>query len=295
MARGLILKALSGYYYVIEEETKKMYTCRGRGNFRNKKLTPLVGDQVEFQIEDHDEGYILKLLKRKNSLVRPPVANVDQVLLVFSAKDPDFSQHLLDRFLTVIEHVGIEPVIIVSKIDLLEEVEYDKLKTLFEYYREIGYTVIEQSAKTKANLEHVIDVINGNISVLAGQSGVGKSSMLNAINPEFNIKTDIISKALNRGKHTTRHVELLTVYDGLIADTPGFSSLEFLEMEKEDLPGCFIDFARIGESCKFRGCFHINEPKCEVKNRLGEHDVYDKRYAHYSKFYEELKSQKPKY
>lgn len=291
MPKGLIVKALSGFYYVEEIESKKIYECRGRGVFRNQNITPLVGDSVTFQIEANDKGFVLELDKRKNDLLRPQIANVDQVLLIFSVKSPNFNQRLLDRFLAVIEASSIKPIIVFSKMDLVIQKDVEKYHN---FYQSIGYTVLQTSKKDKDSIHLICDVLKDKISVLAGQSGVGKSSLLNTINPEFKLNTDIISKALGRGKHTTRHVELFNVCGGLVADTPGFSNLDFRESEinLELLAQSFIDFFELSHSCKFRGCTHIDEPKCAVKAKLSENEVYDQRYINYKNFVDEIKHQK---
>ncbi|QVK18844.1 ribosome small subunit-dependent GTPase A [Mycoplasmatota bacterium] len=291
MPKGLIIKALSGFYYVEEALSKKVYECRGRGVFRNKNITPLVGDNVNFQIEANNQGYVNEIEERKNFLVRPAITNVDQVLLVFSVKSPEFNQPLLDRFLAVIESSFIKPVIILSKMDLITESEIDPF---INYYESIGYTIVKTSKYDKESIEKVCNLLENKISVLAGQSGVGKSSLLNAINPQFKLNTDEISKALGRGKHTTRHVELFKVGNGLVADTPGFSSLDFrdLEIDAELLAQSFVDFFELSSDCKFRGCLHIHEPKCAVKAKLEENSVYDNRYLNYKNFHEEIKNQR---
>ncbi|MDF2699732.1 MAG: GTPase RsgA [Haloplasmataceae bacterium] len=288
MPKGLIIKALSGFYYVEEKETKKIYECRGRGVFRNQNITPYVGDRVTFQIESNDQGYVTEIDDRTNILVRPPIANVDQVLLVFSAKKPDFNQPLLDRFLTVIESDGLKPVIILSKMDLIES---DELADFIKYYESIGYMILKESKYDQQSIDKICEVIDNKISVLAGQSGVGKSSLLNAINPNFKLNTDEISKALGRGKHTTRHVELFKVCEGLVADTPGFSSLDFrdLDIDCDLLAQSFVDFFVLGSKCKFNMCTHINEPGCAVKGKLNQNVVFDNRYKNYKDFYNEIK------
>lgn len=292
MPKGLIIKALSGFYYVEEEKTKNVYACRGRGVFRKQNITPLVGDRVTFQIEANNQGYVTEIDERKNELVRPPIANVDQVLLVFSVKDPDFSQTLLDRFLTVVECNNVEPIIILSKIDLFDVDNH--FAEFISYYEKIGYKVIKTTTFDKKTIDKVFKLLAGKISVLAGQSGVGKSSLLNAINPQFQLNTAEISKALGRGKHTTRHVELFKVANGLVADTPGFSSLDFQELsiDEEILSEAFIEFYELSNECKFRGCLHINEPKCAVKAKLETNPIYDARYQNYKNFMEEIKSKR---
>lgn len=293
MPEGKIIKALSGFYYVMSED--KVTQCRGRGIFRKNKINPLVGDHVSFQSENDLEGYILEVFTRKNELVRPPIANVDQAILVFSAVEPDFSTALLDRFLVLIESKDIEPLICVTKMDLVKDEERGTIEEYVDKYRSFGYEVIVTSSKTEEGLSLLKPHLADKISVFAGQSGVGKSSLLNAIRPELELKTDDISSHLGRGKHTTRHVELIGVENGLVADTPGFSSLEFNEMELEELPVCFPEMAEIADNCKFRGCFHMNEPKCAVKKAVEEGEIPKFRYEHYEQFYNEIKERKPRY
>ncbi|QHE61250.1 ribosome small subunit-dependent GTPase A [Rossellomorea vietnamensis] len=293
MPEGKIVKALSGFYYVLSEGG--VTQCRGRGNFRKNKITPLVGDYVEFQAENKTDGYILKVLDRKNELVRPPIANVDQAILVFSASEPDFSPALLDRFLVLVESKEIEPLICVTKMDLVTSEEAEKIEQYVSEYRSFGYEVLMTSSKTEHGLEELTPYLKDKISVFAGQSGVGKSSLLNALNPDLELKTAMISSHLGRGKHTTRHVELIDIKDGLVADTPGFSSLEFSELEIEELPQCFPEMVEVAEECKFRGCLHINEPKCAVKSAVEAGRIPDYRYDHYLTFHKEIKERKPRY
>lgn len=293
MPEGKIVKALSGFYYVAADG--QVFQCRGRGVFRKRKVSPLVGDFVEFQVENDLEGYILAIEERKNELVRPPIANVDQAILVFSAARPEFSTALLDRFLVLIESKQIKPLICVTKIDLLNEEEEAAIKQYAADYRSFGYEVVLTSSEKLANLEELRDHLQGKTSVFAGQSGVGKSSLLNALKPELELKTDDISNSLGRGKHTTRHVELINVEEGLVADTPGFSSLELTEIEAEELPHYFPEMAERSHLCKFRGCLHVNEPKCAVKAAVESGEIPSYRYEHYLQFMDEIKERKPRY
>ncbi|TYS91095.1 ribosome small subunit-dependent GTPase A [Rossellomorea aquimaris] len=293
MPEGKIVKALSGFYYVLSEGS--VTQCRGRGNFRINKITPLVGDYVEFQAENKTDGYILKVNDRKNELVRPPIANVDQAILVFSASEPDFSPALLDRFLVLVESKEIEPLICVTKMDLLTSDQTNKIERYVKDYRSFGYEVLMTSSKTEHGVEELTPYLRDKISVFAGQSGVGKSSLLNALKPELELKTAMISSHLGRGKHTTRHVELIDIEDGLVADTPGFSSLEFSELEIEELPQCFPEMVEVSDDCKFRGCLHINEPKCAVKAAVEAGEIPNYRYDHYLTFHKEIKDRKPRY
>ncbi|WP_349410771.1 ribosome small subunit-dependent GTPase A [Pseudalkalibacillus sp. SCS-8] len=288
MPKGTIIKALSGYYYVKSEG--EVYQCRGRGNFRKRKLTPLVGDEVEFESTNPTDGYVLELFERKNELIRPPIANVDQALIIFSARKPAFNTLLLDRFLVHIEANEILPVICVSKFDLLEDDE--KIQQELAVYRKIGYQVIMTSSIDEMGLEEVRDVFEDKVTVIAGQSGVGKSTLLNTLNPNLNLETNEISSHLGRGKHTTRHVELIPFGKGLVADTPGFSSLEFGDMEPEDLSIFFPEMRDRRPECKFRGCTHTSEPKCAVKAALDAGEIAQFRYDHYEQFLQELKDKK---
>lgn len=294
MPEGKIIKALSGFYYVLSDN-HETYQCRGRGVFRKNKITPLVGDEVVFQIENETDGYILEVKERKNELVRPPIANVDQAILVFSAVEPNFSPVLLDRFLVLIEFNHIRPIICITKMDLVDSITATEIEQYANEYRKTGYEVILTSSETAVGLSDLIPHLKGNISVFAGQSGVGKSSLLNALRPELELKTDDISTHLGRGKHTTRHVELIEVGEGLVADTPGFSSLEFTEIEAEDLTFCFPELQEASEQCKFRGCLHLSEPKCAVKQAVESAQIPLYRYEHYKVFLQEIKDRKPRY
>ncbi|WP_075980971.1 ribosome small subunit-dependent GTPase A [Bacillus massilinigeriensis] len=293
MPEGKIIKAISGFYYVLSDD--KTIQCRGRGVFRKNKITPLVGDEVVFEAENDTDGYILEVKERKNELVRPPIANVDQAFLVFSAVEPDFSPALLDRFLVLVEFNHIKPIILISKVDLTGNKQRDSIEQYANEYQKAGYRVILTSSETDDGVEEVLSCIEGNISVFAGQSGVGKSSLLNALKPELELKTNDISSHLGRGKHTTRHVELIHIGNGLVADTPGFSSLEFNEVEMEDLNYCFPEILEKSKDCKFRGCLHVAEPKCMVKTSVENGEIPKYRYDHYIEFLQEIKDRKPRY
>lgn len=293
MPEGKIVKALSGFYYVLSEG--KTFQCRGRGTFRKNKITPLVGDEVEFQVENDTDGYLLKVKERKNELIRPPIANVDQAVLVFSVAEPDFSTALLDRFLVLVEYHHIRPIICLTKIDLANSDEMEKIEQYADDYRQAGYRVLLTSSETEEGIQELLPYLDGEISVFAGQSGVGKSSLLNVIRPDLTLKTNEISSYLGRGKHTTRHVELIHVGNGLVADTPGFSSLDLTNIQPEELNFCFPDIQRISENCKFRGCLHLSEPKCAVKASVENKELPSYRYDHYKEFLEEIKNRKPRY
>ena len=283
MQNGRIIKALAGFYYV--EDHDKVYQCRARGKFRKDELTPLVGDFCEFSIENETEGYIRQLLPRHNALVRPPICNVDQALSVFSAKEPDMNTLLLDRFLVLIEHLDIHPIICISKMDLVSQ---DEIKNIMLPYQQAGYDIHYVSAKHNQGIEDIRHLFKDKVTVITGQSGVGKSSLLNALDIHLHIDTNEISKALGRGKHTTRHVELLKMYDGYVADTPGFSSLELM-MEPIDVAHSFHDFKELSQTCKFRGCLHDSEPHCAVKQAVEDGLISKERYEHYLMFLKESK------
>lgn len=293
MSKGQIRKALSGFYYV--QDGQEFIRCRGRGVFRNRGVNPLVGDFVDYEVEGTSNGTITVVHERKNELVRPPIANIDQALLVFSLTEPDFNPLLLDRFLVVVESFQIEPIICLTKTDIVSEKERQRIQPFIEDYQNIGYTVIETYIDDQQLKEKLTPILKDKVSVLAGQSGVGKSTMLNTILPELDLKTGIISEALGRGKHTTRHVELLDVCGGLLADTPGFSSFDFDEIDKEQLSYCFPEFRRVSDRCKFRECLHISEPKCAVQEGLKNGEIKEYRYKHYVKFLEEITDRKPRY
>lgn len=293
MKEGRIIKALSGFYYVQADE--RVYSCKGRGVFRKQKVTPLVGDFVTFSVTNDEEGYITEVKERRNEFFRPPIANVSQAVIVISATYPTFSPLLLDRFLTLVESKRIRPMIVVTKRDLLDDEEERKVKEYIDYYETIGYPVLFVSLHNESDLTQVIQFFKDEVTVLMGQSGVGKSTLLNAINPDFNIETQEISASLGRGRHTTRHVELWPVHGGLVADTPGFSSLDFDHLEAHELSDCFIEMKELSAQCKFRRCLHKKEPHCAVKNAFQDGTIATFRYNHYEQFLQEILDRKPRY
>lgn len=293
MAEGRIIKALSGFYYVQTDDA--MYECRGRGVFRKKKITPLVGDFVTFEITDDRKGYILEIKPRANQLDRPPISNINQAAIVCSATQPNFSPSLLDKFLVMVEAKHIKPIIFITKMDKVIDDELIEIKRYQQDYEQIGYPVELVISKEDSNLTHLGHYFKEKVTVIAGQSGVGKSSLLNAINPSLLIKTDEISTSLGRGKHTTRHVELLEINNGLVADTPGFSSLDFNEIEVEELGDCFPEMLKRKEMCKFRGCLHHREPGCAVKEAVENEEIKQYRYENYITFLNDIQSRKPRY
>lgn len=293
MREGQIKKAISGFYYV--QDGEHLVQCKGRGVFRKRGVNPLVGDFVTYVPDGENDATITAVHERKNELIRPPIANIDQALLVFSIVEPTFSTHLLDRFLTVIESFNIQPIICLTKKDLATEEELAGVLKLAQYYEKIGYTVIQTFIDDEQLAPQLAPILQGKTTVLAGQSGVGKSTLLNTALPSLGLKTGEISEALGRGKHTTRHVELLEVAEGLVADTPGFSSLEFDHLEKEQLSRYFIEFDEVANECKFRGCLHLNEPQCAVKDRVETGEILQHRYDHYLYFLKEITDRKPRY
>lgn len=305
MPKGLIVKALSGYYYVEEEGKRggKTVQCRARGIFKKKGVSPLVGDRVVYSFTENGEGVVDEIGPRESELIRPPIANVSLAALVFSVTEPELNMQLLDKFLVHIEHAEVEAVILLTKWDLLDRLPEEesarlrrRMEELIALYRGIGYEVIATSAKGGFGYQGVADRLADQISVFAGQSGVGKSSLLNAMLPGVSLETNQISQRLGRGKHTTRHVELLPLpQGGYIADTPGFSQLDFLELGVDQLGWCFREFRSYAGDCKFRGCTHIHEPGCRVKEAVQEGLIADSRYEHYLLFFDEMKDKRRRY
>lgn len=294
MKRGIIQQSLSGFYDVVSDNT--LYRTRGRGNFRQKKIKPMVGDQVEFDAANEREGYLLKVLPRKNALVRPPIANVDVAIVVTAVKEPHFSTNLLDRQLVALAAQQIEPIIYFTKTDLCTPAEYEQFLTVATGYHEIGYAIIMQPEPfAPQSLQQLQRLISRKIGVVMGQTGAGKSTLLNHLSPELNLATGVISQALQRGKHTTRKVSLLKIGDSLIADTPGFSSYETFTMSVAQLPHYFPEFNKIGQNCRFRGCLHLKEPGCAVKEAVTNGTIMASRYKNYGQFHDLIANQKPNY
>ncbi|MTV81101.1 ribosome small subunit-dependent GTPase A [Secundilactobacillus folii] len=295
MAEGQIRQSLSGFYDVMTDDGRLVRT-RARGNFRSRKITPLVGDRVVIDAPNDQEGYILEVKPRRNSLVRPPVANVDQAIVATAVREPVFSTNLLDRQLLALEIAGIEPVIYLTKTDLLKGSEQAEFAKLAEDYRKIGYEVIYTPEPfSKTALGELNGLMADKVSVIMGQTGAGKSTLLNHIAPDLQLATGEISAALNRGKHTTRRVQLLAVAGGLIADTPGFSSYDVFSIDARSLGKYFREFRRASVNCRFRGCVHVNEPGCAVKAMVNSGEIRQSRYDNYLLLYQALKNQKPNY
>lgn len=293
MAKGQIRQSLSGYYDIFSEG--KTYRTRARGNFRKKGQTPLVGDYVEFKADNENEGYVLKILERKNQLVRPPVANVDCAIVVTACTEPDFSSNLLDRQLVMLSENEIVPILYFSKADLMDETTKDRMRPVFDYYSKYYRTVVSEKNMADEELVSALLEEAGNVLVVMGQTGAGKSTLLNRLDPKLNLETGEISKALSRGRHTTRKVSLMDVKGHLIADTPGFSSFELREIEKERLSSLFEDFNEYSPQCRFRGCLHLNEPDCAVKAAVLDGKILESRYENYKLFQKMIQEQKPRY
>lgn len=293
MAKGQIRQSLSGYYDIFSEG--KTYRTRARGNFRKKGQTPLVGDYVEFKADNENEGYVLKILERKNQLVRPPVANVDCAIVVTACIEPDFSSNLLDRQLVMLSENEIVPILYFSKADLMDETTKERMLPVFDYYSKYYRTVVSEKNMADEELVSALLEEAGNVLVVMGQTGAGKSTLLNRLDPKLRLETGEISKALSRGRHTTRKVSLMDVKGHLVADTPGFSSFELREIEKERLSSLFEDFNEYSPQCRFRGCLHLNEPDCAVKAAVLEGKILESRYENYKLFQKMIQEQKPRY
>jgi len=270
---GKIIKQISNDYTVKIDD--KLYVCKARGKFRNLGITPLVGDNVEVDI---DNKYILDVLKRKNELDRPSISNIDQAVIVTSVKIPDFSSNLLDKLLDIIEFNNIKPIICFTKLDLLKEDELNYIKSIQDYYRKMGYEVYNN---TDIELKNIF---KDKITVFAGQSGAGKSSLLNRLDSNLKLEIGEVSIALGRGRHTTRHTELIEVLGGLIADTPGFSAVDFNDMTNSDIRDNFIEFNEYKEFCEYKDCMHVNEIKCGIKLNVENGNILKSRYDNYLKF-----------
>lgn len=282
--QGRIIKSLAGFYYV--ESDGVVYQTRARGNFRKKGQTPYVGDFVDFSAEDHSEGYILAIHDRKNSLVRPPIVNIDQAVVIMSAKEPDFNANLLDRFLVLLEHKAIEPIVYISKMDLLTSP--DEIAAIQKQYQEIGYQFC-------TSLDELLPLLTDKVTVFMGQTGVGKSTLLNKIAPDLKLETGEISDSLGRGRHTTRAVSFYNVNGGKIADTPGFSSLDYEITNAEDLNKAFPELRRLSRLCKFRSCTHTHEPSCAVKDAVESGELWQSRYDNYLQFFSEIENRRETY
>ncbi len=282
MQTGIITKGIGGFYYVLSND--EVFECKARGVFRKEKITPMVGDNVEIEVKG-SKGSIIKILPRKNELVRPAVANVDTLVVVVAATSPEPNLMLIDKMLVYAEKCGISAVICINKTDLTQR---DDIKDIYE---SAGYRVICTSAEKDENLWELKELIKGRVTAFSGLSGVGKSSILNILT-DANMETGSLSEKIERGKHTTRHVELIRISDGFVFDTPGFSSLELPELTLEELSGCFPEIDKYSDDCKFRGCSHIKDQGCAVKDAVERGDISPERYKSFSEMVEIIRSRK---
>ena len=294
MINGKIIKGIGGFYYVDTE--KGLYECRARGIFRKNKITPLVGDRVSISVVDKEnkKGVVEEIEKRDTELVRPPIANVDKALIVFAIKNPAPNLSLLDRFIVLAEKENLEIVIVFTKVDL--DADGELLEELKSIYEVSGYKVIPVSNKLKLNIDKIKEELKENTVVFAGPSGVGKSSLLNEVDKNFELKTGEVSDKIKRGKHTTRHAELLKLEcGGMVADTPGFSSLTLDDTDESELKEYFIEFDKY-DDCRFGSrCIHENEPSCAVKEAVENGEISKKRYESYIQLLNEIRSEKRRY
>ncbi len=293
--KGKITKGIAGFYYVYVPG-KGMFECKAKGIFRKDNVKPLVGDDVSIQILSEEEmtGNICEILPRQSSLIRPAVANIDQAMIVFAIRKPDVNLNLLDRFLIQMEQQDLKTIICFNKADL-EDHDGPSSQKLAEIYSKAGYDTLVISATEDDSIEQVLACLKGKTTTVAGPSGVGKSTLINRLQSGTQMETGSISMKIERGKHTTRHSQLIPISEETyILDTPGFSSLSVFDMEKEELEGYYAEFQPLVGECKFTGCSHIHEPVCGVKEGLKSGKVSTERYENYKLIYQEL-AQKRKY
>ncbi len=289
--QGKIIKGIAGFYYIYAEDGN-VYECKAKGIFRKDNFKPLVGDNVEITVlnEEEKEGSVTSILPRRNSLIRPAVANVDQAFLIFAMENPKPNFLLLDRFLIMMEQQEIPAVICFNKKDVGDK---DEMEKLYEIYTGCGYRVVLSSTYEGEGMDEIREILNGKTTVVAGPSGVGKSSITNCMQGEVQMETGEISKKLKRGKHTTRHSQVIPVEKNtFLVDTPGFSSLYLTDMKEEELRDYFPEFVMYEPQCRFQGCMHIHEPGCAVKEALSEGKISQQRYNNYLALYEELKEKR---
>ncbi len=288
---GKILKGIGGFYYV-HVSGNGIYECKAKGAFRNQNIKPAVGDDVDIDIIDNEKflGNIVDILPRSNKLIRPSVANVDQAMIIFALAKPTPNYNLLDRFLIMMDRQDVRTIICLNKLDLADASYADEIN---EIYNKCGYETVCISTKEKNGIEEVKKLIEGKTTVFAGPSGVGKSSLLNCLGDNLEAKTGELSQKVMRGKHTTRHSELISISDDTyIMDTPGFTSLFVEDMDAEDLKAYYEEFDTYQSKCRFGGCVHINEPDCAVKKALSEGLISKLRYDNYTQIYDELKNKR---
>ena len=287
--KGKIVKGISGFYYVHVAETG-IYECKAKGIFRNQKIKPLVGDDVEIVVLDEEKkiGNVEKILPRTRELIRPAVANIDMALVIFAAAKPDPNFNLLDRFLCMMEYQKVPVTICFNKCDLVTEEQREVLRKIYEL---AGYELLFTSAKTQENVEKLKSVLQGKMTAVAGPSGVGKSSLINDLQDAVQMQTGGISDKIERGKHTTRHSQIIPIAENTyIMATPGFSSMDLPGFSKEDLWTCYPEFVCFEPGCRFIGCSHIGEPDCGVKTALAEGKISQVRYDNYVQLYQEMKN-----
>lgn len=272
---GTIIKGIGGFYYIRTNE--EVIECKARGKFRFNDLKPMVGDKVEITIEK-GKGVIEKIFDRSSELIRPTVANVSQAFVVFAIKNPDINFDLLNRFLVLCEYNDIHAVICLNKVDLCSEEEKEIIK---KKINDIGYEVLFINAKASNGIKALEERLKDNVTVLCGPSGAGKSTLLNALSGKDHMETGVVSEKIGRGKHTTRHSELIESGGGFLVDTPGFSTLDMDFIEKDDLKYCFPEFTDYNNNCRFRGCNHYKEPNCAVKEAVEDGKINDQRYEFY--------------
>lgn len=292
--KGLVIRLIAGEYKVYDLNTKQIVSAKPRGVMRIKSSAPKVGDYVDYNLIDEKNAIIEKIHERRNDLIRPYISNIDQAFVIFSVKEPELNLNLLDKFLVTLEFNNITPIIVFNKWDLLNSDEESSIKDIISYYEKIGYKTIITSCN-ECILSDLKTYLKDKVSVFTGQSGVGKSSLLNLIDPNLSIETNEISFALGRGKHTTRHVELLQIENGWVADTPGFGTIDFEGMEKIDLAQNFVEFFCHSSECKYNGCLHINEPSCKVKELVENNTILKSRYENYLVFVNDLGKDKKEY
>lgn len=286
---GKIIKGISGFYYV-HVGGAGVYECKAKGAFRKQKIKPLVGDLVDIVILDNEKklGNIEQILPRKNELIRPAVSNIDMALVIFAATKPEPNFNLLDRFLCMMEYQNVPVTIVFNKKDLATEQQQQQLKQI---YTPAGYKVIFTSTRSREGLDIVTQTLKDKTVTVAGPSGVGKSSLINCLQDSIQMETGHISRKIERGKHTTRHSQIIPVSDGTyIVDTPGFSSMDILGIDKEKLWMCYPEFEQYEPYCRFQGCSHINEPGCGVKEALANGNISQLRYENYKLLFEEIKN-----
>jgi len=288
MTDGIIIKGIGGFYYV--DTGHNIVECRARGLFREQNIEPLVGDRVLIRFNKEDSrGYIEEIYPRDTVLTRPPIANVTQLIIVMSIANPKINLWFLDRLIVIGHDANLNVIICINKSDIDNEMADE----ITDMYRNIGYEAIMTSTKTNEGIDKLYRLLQNQISVFSGPSGVGKTSLLNAINPALNLKTGEISKKLSRGKHTTRHVELFKLQENtFISDTPGFSSLDINNIDANKLSSYFIDIYKSSQKCKYSDCLHINEPDCFVINQVKNNEIYKSRYDNYVSMLNEIKNRR---